>query len=387
MNPRPLIIQHCTLLDKSENRGTVSIACRNGLIAEIGERIGRMRGAVTLDAEKRILIPGFTDVHVQGAGGADVLDGTHKALRTISATCARFGVTGFLATTVYKRNGENRHLDIAASHVGRELGGAHLLGIHLEGPFISMEKRGMIHPECIEEPSEEILNDILERTEGTLKLMTIAPELHGSLSLIRTLDRSCVVASFGHSNASYEETLKGFEAGISHVTHLFNAMPSLHHRAPGPLLAIFRAGGPSVQLIPDGVHLHPRILKFALDILGPDRVITITDGMEAMGLPDGMYEYNGKEYESRKGAARYADGTLIGTTLGMIHLVLRLMEYTDCTLATAVKTATRNPARLLGIEKRKGSVAVGMDADLVVLDHDYSVWATVVSGKIVYHRG
>jgi len=387
MDPRPLMIKHCTLLDRPEDTGTVSIACRHGMIAEIGKHTGRTRGEVILDAEKRILIPGFIDIHVQGAGGADVLDGTHKALCTISKTCARFGATGFLATTVYKREGKNQHLDTAASHVGRQLGGAVLLGIHLEGPFISMKKRGMIHPECIEDPSEKVLNDILERTKGTLKLMTIAPELRGSLHSIRSLVRSGVIASFGHSNASYEETLKGFDAGITHVTHLFNAMPSLHHRVPGPLLAIFRTGGPSVQLIPDGVHLHPRILKFALDILGTDRVITITDGMKAMGLPDGIYEYNGKEYESKNGAARYTDGTLIGTTLGMIHLVLRLMEYTDCALGTAIKTASRNPAQLLGIEQHKGSVAVGMDADLVLLDHDYSVWTTIVSGKIVYQKG
>jgi N-acetylglucosamine-6-phosphate deacetylase len=387
MGPRPLMIKHCTLLDRPEETGTVSITCRDGVIAEIGKRIVRARGAITLDAEQKILIPGFIDIHVQGAGGADVLDGTHKALSTISKTCARFGATGFLATTVYNRAGKNQHLDTAASCVGKELGGAVLLGIHLEGPFISMKKRGMIHPECIGDPSDKVLNDILERTKGTLKLMTIAPELRGSLHSIRSLVRSGVIASFGHSNASYEETLKGFDAGITHVTHLFNAMPSLHHRVPGPLLAIFRAEDPSVQLIPDGVHLHPRILKFALDILGPERVIIITDGMKAMGLPDGKYEYNGMEFESKNGTARYADGTLIGTSLGMIQLVLRLMEYTDCAFGTAVKTASHNPAKVLGVEQHKGSIAVGMDADLVLLDHDYSVWATIVSGKIVYQKG
>jgi N-acetylglucosamine-6-phosphate deacetylase len=222
--------------------------------------------------------------------------------------------------------------------------------------------------------------------KGKLKIMTIAPELPGSLKIIKHLVNSGIVASFGHSNATYEESMKGFETGISHVTHLFNAMPSLHHRAPGPLLAIFRRGGPSVQIIPDGVHLHPRVLRFVFDLIETDRCITITDGLQAMGLPDGMYVYNGQEYESKNGTARYHDGTLIGTTLGMIQLLLLLMEYTDCTLETAIKTAGENPARLLGIGEEKGSIELGKDADLVILDHDYSIWATIVSGKVVFQK-
>jgi N-acetylglucosamine-6-phosphate deacetylase len=244
----------------------------------------------------------------------------------------------------------------------------------------------MILPDCISGPKETIYRGIRELLKGKLKIMTIAPELPGSLKIIKHLVYSGIVASFGHSNATYEESLKGFEMGISHVTHLFNAMPSLHHRAPGPLLAIFRSGGPSVQLIPDGVHLHPRVLRFVFDLIGTDRCITITDGLQAMGLPDGMYVYNGREYESKNGTARYHDGTLIGTTLGMIQLLLLLMEYTDCTLDTAIKTVTENPARLLGIENKKGSIELGKDADFVILDHDYSIWATIVSGKVVFHK-
>jgi len=383
--PEVFVISNCKLVGSPPESEPVSILTEDGIIRKIG-RGEKLASRGALDAEGRIICPGFIDVHIQGAGGADVLDGTDSSLRTIARTLPRFGTTGFLATTVFKHGCDNPHLAITARNVGRNLGGAHLLGIHLEGPFISMERRGMISPECISEPSTQALDEILGLTKGTLKIMTIAPELPGSLHIIQRLVQSSIIASFGHSNATYEETLKGFEAGISHVTHLFNAMPSLHHRAPGPLLAIFKAGGPSVQIIPDGVHLHPRILKFIFDIITIHRCITISDGMQAMGLPDGTYVYNGKEYESRKGTARYLDGTLIGTTMGLIQLVLLLMEYTDCSLEVAIQTITENPARLLCIDDRKGSIAVGKDADFVILDHDYSVWATIAGGRIVYRK-
>jgi N-acetylglucosamine-6-phosphate deacetylase len=365
--------------------GEVSIEVRGGSIRALQREAGRGRGVI-LDAEGRTVAPGFIDIHIQGAGGADVLDGTPAALRKISAACARFGATAFLATTVYRNGSDNSHLAVAAKHVGKNLGGARLIGIHLEGPFISAEKRGMIHPECLARPSGTLLSRIEELTGGTLAMMTIAPELPGCLDIIARLKNAGVIASFGHSNATYEQTVEGFRAGITHVTHLFNAMPTLHHRAPGPLLAILGPNGPSVQIIPDGVHLDPRVLKFIFDLLDARRCITITDGMQALGMPEGRYVYNGMEYESKNGTAVYPDGTLIGTTLGLIQMVLLLMEHTDCSLETAVMTVTENPARLLRLQDKKGSIAEGKDADLVVLDHDYSVWATVVDGRIVYRK-
>ncbi|GAH53452.1 unnamed protein product, partial [marine sediment metagenome] len=273
------------------------ISLENGVIAKIEKvKKGYPFGEV-LDAEGRIVTPGFIDLHIQGAGGADVLDGRRESLEVISRTCARFGTTSFLATTVFRPEGNNHHLEVASENVGSDLGGANLLGIHLEGPFISAAKRGMILPECIFFPSLEILGKILDYSKGKLRMMTIAPEIKGNLKIIGTLVREGIVASFGHSNASYEETLKGMKAGISHVTHLFNAMPSFHHRKPGPLLAIFQAKRVTAQIISDGVHLHPQILRFTYNLLGEDKCILITDGLQAMGLPEGKYIYNGVEYE------------------------------------------------------------------------------------------
>ncbi|MBN2594260.1 MAG: N-acetylglucosamine-6-phosphate deacetylase [Sedimentisphaerales bacterium] len=381
-----LLITNCRLFDVPVNEPTTSILIENGIIAQIGHIEPSTCYDDTLDAQGRILSPGFIDVHIQGAGGADILDATPEALEAISRTCARFGATGFLATTVFKPGQDNQHLALAAEYTNRDLGGANLLGIHLEGPFISLEKKGMILPECICPPSEQILDEIQDITKGHLSMMTIAPELPGSLGIIQSLVDFGIIASFGHSNAAYEQTLDGFDAGISHVTHLFNAMPSIHHRKPGPLLAIFENENVTAQVITDGVHIHPSALKFTYEKLGSDRTIPITDGMQAIGLGDGMFIYNGIEYESKSGAARYKDGTLIGTALGLSQILEKFITFTNCPFATAILMATKNPAKLLGLENNKGSITVGKDADLILLDDNLSVQTTIVAGKIVSRK-
>lgn len=381
-----LLITNCRLFDIPANEQTTSVLIKNGIIAQISESDFDSSCNETLDAHGLILAPGLIDVHIQGAGGADILDATTEALEAISRTCARFGTTGFLATTVFKTDQDNQHLSLAAEYVDKDLGGANLLGIHLEGPFISREKKGMILPACICPPSEQILNEILDITKGHLSMMTIAPELPGNMGIIQSLVDSGIIASFGHSNATYEQTLAGFDAGISHVTHLFNTMPSIHHRNPGPLIAIFETEKVTAQVITDGVHIHPAVLKFTYENLGPERTIPITDGMQAIGLGEGMFIYNGIEYESKSGAARYKDGTLIGTALGLSQMLEKLISFTGCSLETAIRMTTQNPARLLGIENKKGSIAVGKDADLILLDDNFSVNTTIVAGKIVFQK-
>jgi N-acetylglucosamine-6-phosphate deacetylase len=380
-----LLVTNCRLYDAADD-SLHSLWIRDGVIERVAAAGLPARADETLDAHGRIAAPGLLDVHIQGAGGADVLDATPEALQILSRTCARFGVTGFLATTVYKPGQANRHLQVAADCAGRDLGGARLLGVHLEGPFIAAAKKGMIQPDCLAEPSPAVLNDILRLLGDTLVMMTIAPELPGSLDLIQALVRGGTVASLGHSQATYEQTLRGFVAGITHVTHLFNAMPSLHHRDPGPLAAVFERPDITCQVITDGVHLHPSVVRLTFHAVGPERFVTITDGMHAMGLPDGRYLYNGLEYESKDGTARYKDGTLIGTALGLNQMLGRLTQFTQCPLPVAIKTVTENAARVVGLAQTKGTLAAGKDADLVILEDDFDVHATIVAGRVVYHN-
>lgn len=381
-----LLVKDCRLYDAPRSAPLCSVLVEEGTVKAVGDVEASVRADNVLSANGCILAPGFIDVHIQGAGGADVLDATPEALETISRTCARFGVTGFLATTVYRPGRENRHLRVAAECTGRDLGGARLLGLHLESPFISPAKRGMILPECVVRPAMAILEEIYTLLGDSLRLMVIAPEVPGNLDMIRELVHRGAVACLGHSNATYDDARSGMAAGISHVTHLFNAMPSMHHRDPGPLGAIFETETVTCQLITDGVHIHPSMVRLAFSALGPSRIVTITDGMQAMGLPDGRYVYNGVEYEARDGAARYEDGTLIGTALGLNQMLARLVDFTGCSVVTAINTVTQNPARILGMHDKTGSIAPGQDADLVVLDEDFTVHATIVAGEVIYRR-
>jgi N-acetylglucosamine-6-phosphate deacetylase len=370
-----------TPFEQLENRdlligeGKILRIDRAGAIREFDRRI---------DAQDKIVAPGFIDVHVQGAGGADVLDATQEALEVIALTCARFGVTGFLATTIYRPGGDNSHLRVASGACLESPEGAQLLGIHLEGPFIAQGKRGMIQEDCLAPVDSAILGRIRELCGEHLRMMTIAPELPGALELIPALMAEGVVCSFGHSQADYQQTVAGIESGIRHVTHLYNAMMPMHHRNPGPIPALLESDAVSVQIIADGVHIHPAMLRLAIQRLGGNRLVLITDGMQAMGLPDGRYRYNDLEYESRNGTARYLDGTLIGTSLGLSQLAARCVANDVCTLREAIRGASYNPACVLGLQESKGSLEQGKDADLVVLSSDLSVHLTLRSGRCVY---
>ncbi|HEY8483693.1 MAG TPA: N-acetylglucosamine-6-phosphate deacetylase [Longimicrobiales bacterium] len=379
-----LLIENCRLYN-AVTAGCTDIRIEGGRIAAIGG-LERGQDAERLDAGGRTVIPGLIDIHVHGAGGADTQDGTPEALETISRSLARLGTTSFLATTLADPATGNRHLPVLAEGVEKDLGGADLLGIYIEGPFVSVEKRGGIPTTSIVPPSRGVLEEILALTGGTLRIMTIAPELDGSLPLIERLVAAGVIPAFGHSAASYEQAKLGIEAGIRHVTHLYNAMTGLHHRSPGPLVAFYEAESIPLELISDDVHVNRHTVRWTSAVFGVDRLVCITDGLRMTGLPDGFYRYNGRECEARQGAARYLDGTLIGTSLGLLEIALRFREYTGSSFAAAIDAASIAPARALGLEHRKGSIEVGKDADLVILDPDDSVWATVVAGKVVYRK-
>ncbi|MBO3800404.1 MAG: N-acetylglucosamine-6-phosphate deacetylase [Candidatus Brockarchaeota archaeon] len=358
------------------------VLIQNGKIKRIGKSL-TANGVEKVELEGDMLFPGFIDIHIHGAGGADILDEDEEAINIISKTCAKHGVTGFLATTFYKPGQENKHLDAVLKRVSKGLDGACFLGFHLEGPFISRHRKGGISDSSICNPSLSVLSSIMDKCKGWLRIMTIAPELEGSEEVIKLLLEKGVIVSFGHSLADYEQTLKAISMGVKHVTHLFNAMPSIHHRAPGPPLAIFESKDVTVQIISDGVHIHPSMIRFTVNILGDDRIILITDGVRSTGLPDGKYVYDGTDFVSIGGTARFIDGRLIGTSAGMNELARRFLEYTRLPPSSIAKIASFNPARLLGIHEGKGSIEEGKDADLIVVGEDFKVRMTILRGKII----
>jgi len=369
---------------QSESRGDVVI--EDGKIKGCSDAGGRRAADIRIDGEGRIAMPGFIDVHIQGAGGADVLDAHPRALRDIARECATHGVTGFLATTIYRPNGDNEHIANVVECSRGDLEAAQLLGIHIEGPFISAQRRGMINPSYIAVPSIGLFDQILNECKGQLRMMTIAPELPGAGPVIERMLSNQVIPSLGHSSANYEQTLDALRWGVSHVTHLYNTMPPMHHRSPGPIPAILMSSHVTAQIISDGIHIHPAMIRLTAHNLGEDRCVLITDGMRALGLPDGEYEYDGRTFTSSGGAARYVDGTLVGTTLGMNELGKRFLDFTGWGLTALAKAASMNPARLLRLDRSKGSIEAGKDGDVVIMNPDLTVWMTIVKGRIVYDQ-
>lgn len=379
-----LLIQNVSLYYNIKDTTKHDILVAKGKIictAPAGEIV---RTGESIDAKGYIAIPGMIDLHIHGAGGSDSLDGEKESFKTISRTLASLGTTGFLSAMVIKPGEKNIHLQIAGECAGMDMGGASLLGIYVEGPFINIEKRGGIVAESITKPSSEILDRIIEESAGKLKIMCVAPELPGNEKIIHRLKDLDIIAAFGHSDAGYEETKKGFESGISHVTHLFNAMRPLHHRDPGPLAAIFEHTDISIELIADSHHIHPAMVNLASRLATKRNIACITDGISGMGLPDGKYTYNNSEYTSINGLARYLDGTLIGSTMGLGKIAANYIKFTGASFREAIDCVTINPARILGIDKYKGSIEVGKDADIVIIDENFNVKHSIVAGKTVY---
>jgi len=336
------------------------------------------------------ITPGLIDLHLHGAGGRDLMEGTAEAIEQVSRTLVQHGTTAYLATSMVKRDiPANRHLAIAAELTGPIQEGAELLGIHVEGPFVNPLRGGLIRSDRIWPPSRQDLEQILAVAHGKLRMMTMAPELPGALDLLGPLADAGGIGSLGHTEAAFDEAKTGFKKGIRHVTHLYNAMRGLHHREPGALGAVLMDHGVTVQLIADGVHVHPELLRWTAEVLSPDAVVLITDALPAAGLADGLYAYDGRNYHSENGSAWYREGPepkLFGTTCLLDELVRRAMKFMGVTFQQAVRMASWNPARTLGIEKRLGSLAAGCQADLVLWDLSLQVQETILRGKTAWRK-
>ena len=335
------------------------------------------------------ITPGMIDLHLHGAGGYDLMDGTAESVEAVSRTLVRHGTTAYLATSMVRRDilADNRHLEIAAELTGKRDGGAEVLGIHVEGPFVNPLRGGLIRPDRIWLPARKDLEQILSVSRKKLRMMTMAPELPGGLELLGPLADAACVSSLGHTEAAFDQARAGFKQGIRHVTHLYNAMRGLHHREPGALGAVLMDHGVTAQLITDGVHVHPDLLRWTASVLSPDALVLITDALPAAGLADGVYAYDGRNYHSENGSAWYREGPepkLFGTTCLMDELIRRAMKFMGVTFQQAIAMASLNPARTLGIEKRLGSLSPGRQADLVIWNDQHEVTETILRGQSVW---
>jgi len=362
-------------------RGTVVV--RGSTIATIDPEGGCPPEAEAIDARGRVVSPGFIDVHIHGAAGHDIMDATPEALAAISGFAAQHGVTGFLPTTV-TAGLEATWAAIGAVDELQRAGapGAAALGVHLEGPYISGERMGAQNPAHVRgaEPSEYVRLFEL----GNIRLISLAPEMPGIERLVRFAVARGAAVAVGHSSATYDQVLAAVGWGLSQATHTYNAMREMHHREPGATGAVLTCDAIYAQVIVDLVHVHPAMVKLLVRAKGPDRAVLVTDAMRAAGMPDGRYDLGGQETIVKGGEARLPAGNLAGSTLTMERAVRNVMGAAELTLPQALRLATRNPAASIGLGGRKGQLAPGYDADIVLLDADLRVALTMVGGRVVY---
>lgn len=368
----------------------------NGLLAQEG---GKIVGVWDLEresapqpderrttvVERGYIAPGYIDLHVHGGGGGDFMDGDPEAVVTITTTHARYGTTGLLATTL--TGPEEAIIRAIRAVKAAPKRGAGILGFHVEGPFINGKMKGAQDERYVRPASTaEIDRWMAEGRSDDRWHVTLAPELEGAAAAIRHLASRGAVVSAGHTECTYAQLKEASEAGLQHVTHLFNAMRGLHHREPGTVGGALYLPGVTAEVIADGFHVHPASIAVAVRARGAEQMLLITDAMRAAGLGDGEYLLGELKAFVKNGTARLADGTLAGSVLTMEIAVQNMVRLVGLDIPTAVAMASLHPARRHRLDGRKGSLAVGKDADLLLLDADLSVLATMVGGETVYDR-
>ncbi|MFJ8465332.1 N-acetylglucosamine-6-phosphate deacetylase [Streptomyces swartbergensis] len=355
----------------------------NGQVTIDGTRITTTapENAQVIDVTGHYVLPGFVDIHNHGGGGASFTSGSVEDILKGIHTHRLHGTTTLVASTV---TGDMDFLTQRAGLLSELAEQGEIAGIHFEGPFISPCRKGAHSEELLRDPDPAEVRKLIDAARGRAKMVTLATELPGGIDSVRLLAEHGVIAAIGHTDATYEQTVEAIDAGATVATHLFNAMPPLGHRSPGPIAALLEDDRITVELIDDGTHLHPAALQLAFHRAGADRVAFITDAMDAAGFGDGRYWLGPLEVEVADGVARLlTDGTIAGSTLTLDRAFKRAVTVDGLSVGDAVQALSATPARLLGMSDRIGSLEPGKDADLVLLDADYDLKGVMRRGEWV----
>jgi len=370
----------------------------HGVVVVLGQRIaavGRLEelkippDAEVIDVGDKIAAPGFIDIHVHGWGGLN-LGESEDATRQVAQFMARNGTTSFLPTLGAAGGSlDSAFASLSAVRTAMQhgTGAAEILGVHLEGPYLSGAEtaRGSVSTDSIRPPSVEEFQRLFEASEGTLRVMSIAPELDGALAVIREMVKQGVVPSAAHSAATYEQVMAAVDAGLRSVTHTFNGMIPMHHRKPGLMGAVLTCDKMNAELIADGHHVGSVAMQVLIRCKGPDKVTLVTDTTYMAGMPNGTYSIGGGRTVIKETyKASVVGGTLYGSVSPMNRDVANIVQLVGRSLGEASRMASLNPAKLIGVGARKGSLEIGKDADLVVLDEEFNVHLTMVKGQVVY---
>jgi N-acetylglucosamine-6-phosphate deacetylase len=373
------------LMDGSRLLDNALLTVREGRITYAGPRkAGVVMHGQVIAADGLYIGPGFLDLHVHGGAGEGFLRAGEDACRRICAAHSRNGTTGLLATV---GTAPMESMQDAVSRLGKIIAAGacgSILGINLEGPYLNPARCGAQPAEHIRTPDRRECAALADLAGGALRIMTVAPEMPGALDCIGLLLERGVIPAVGHSDAGLGESEGAFAAGVRYVTHLFNAMGGLHHRRPGLAVAALMADGVAAELLVDGTHVHPLQVKLAYRVKGADGIILVTDCMEALDSGRGEFTTGGRRVSITGGVPTLDNGVLCGTVLSMSAAVRNFIRFTGAPLAEGIRMASANPARVLGLETRKGSLDPGKDADVVIFDDDLDVKATIIGGKVVY---
>ncbi|MGW7208880.1 N-acetylglucosamine-6-phosphate deacetylase [Streptomyces sp. NPDC054837] len=372
----PLVLSGATVVLPT---GTV----KDGRVIIDGTRIAGSApdNAQVVDVTGYTLVPGFVDIHNHGGGGASFTSGTTDDVLHGIHTHRLHGTTTLVASTV---TGDMDFLAQRAGLLSELAEQGDIAGIHFEGPFISPCRKGAHSEELLRDPDPAEVRKLIDAARGKAKMVTLATELPGGIDSVRLLAEHGVIAAIGHTDATYEQTVEAIDAGATVATHLFNAMPPLGHRAPGPIAALLEDERITVELINDGTHLHPAALQLAFHHAGADRVAFITDAMDAAGFGDGRYMLGPLEVEVSEGVARLVEGgSIAGSTLTLDRAFQRAMTVDRLSVEDAVTALSANPARLLGMYDTIGSLEPGKYADLVLLDHQFALKGAMRRGEWV----
>lgn len=359
---------------------------KDGKIVSISEDISENFKGEVFDGKGFFALPGFIDIHIHGAVGADFMDADLEATKKIAAYLPQEGTTSFLATTItHSPERIKQAIDVNTSFLSKDnVSGAEMLGFHLEGPFIHPEQAGAQPIQHIHKPSVTWLENWFGKELPHLKVVTFAPELDESFKMLQFLNDHGVISSAGHSKASYQEIEDAVQNGLTHLTHFTNAMTGLHHREIGMVGAGFMNERLFCEIIADGIHLSDDMLQLVVKVIGADRIILITDSMRAKGLPGGSYTLGDQEVTVIGRTATLKNGTLAGSVLKMDEGLKKIRDLTNLSLHDLMKITSTNAARRLGVEDRKGSLAVGKDADVVLLNESLEVQYTFCRGRMSY---
>lgn len=380
-----MILKNATVLNACFEPVRSDLATCGERIAEIapGLQSRISTGDEAVDLSGCILVPGFVDIHIHASIGVDTCDADREGLKRVAAYLATKGVTSFCPTTMTVSSEEIRaaldNVRDCMEHPGR---GARIAGVNMEGPYLSIHRKGAQKGAYIRTPSWRAFQDYYEGCGGIIKLLDVAPECEGAQELIRNASRLCTV-SIAHTEADFAQAKQSFSWGITHATHLYNAMSGFNHRAPGVVGAVFDTPAVSAELICDGFHIDPAVLRITFQVLGEDRTVIISDAMRAAGVQDGDYDLGGQNVQVRGGLARLADGTIAGSTTHMHQEVKNLLSY-GVPFRQVIKSATINPARQIHEDHRIGSLEPGKYADIIALDENMDIRLVVCRGEIVF---